>query len=66
MLPGIPGVSKEAVKYVQERLLLDLSEEEAAARFSQLIHESISSSLSTQVRPVVIIDLAHPFRLCLN
>ena len=46
--PGIPGVSKEAVKYVQERLLLDLSEEEASARFSQLISESMSS-FSTQV-----------------
>ena len=46
---GIPGVTKEAVTYVNDRLLLDLSEEEAAARFGQLIHESINSSLSTQV-----------------
>ena len=29
---GIPGVTKEAVNYVHERLLLDLSDEEAAAR----------------------------------
>ena len=34
---------------MHDRLLLDLSEEEAAARFGQLIHESINSSLSTQV-----------------
>ncbi|XP_023349683.1 phosphatidylinositol 4-phosphate 3-kinase C2 domain-containing subunit alpha isoform X2 [Eurytemora carolleeae] len=46
---GIPGVTKEAVSYVHDRLLLDLSEEEAAARFGQLIHESINSSLSTQL-----------------
>ena len=45
---GIPGVTKEAVSYVQERLLLDLSNAEAAARFSQLIHESMSS-MSTQL-----------------
>jgi hypothetical protein len=30
---GIPGVTKEAVNYVHERLLLDLSNEEAAARY---------------------------------
>jgi len=36
------------VKYVQERLLLDLSEEEASARFSQLISESMIS-FSTQL-----------------
>ncbi len=29
---GIPGVTKDAVNYVQDRLLLDLSEDEAAAR----------------------------------
>jgi len=40
---GIPGVTKEAVSYVQERLFLDLSNAEAAARFSQLIHESMAS-----------------------
>jgi len=45
---GIPGVTKDAVNYVQDRLLLDLSEDEAAARFSQLIHESINS-LATQL-----------------
>merc|ERR1719204_887220 len=45
---GIPGVTKEAVSYVQDRLLLDLSNAEAAARFSQLIHESMSS-MSTQL-----------------
>lgn len=45
---GIPGVTKEAVNYVHERLLLDLSNEEAAARFAQLIHESINNSFSTQ------------------
>ena len=45
---GIPGVNKGAVEYVQQRLLLDLSNAEAAARFSQLIHESMSS-MSTQL-----------------
>lgn len=45
---GIPGVTKEAVSYVQERLLLDLSNAEAAAKFSQLINESMSS-MSTQL-----------------
>ena len=47
-IPGIPGVTKEAVSYVQERLLLDLSNAEAAAKFSQMIHESMSS-MSTQL-----------------
>eukprot|EP00092_Neocalanus_flemingeri_P001614 GFUD01001721.1.p1 GENE.GFUD01001721.1~~GFUD01001721.1.p1 ORF type:complete len:1837 (+),score=416.06 GFUD01001721.1:479-5989(+) len=45
---GIPGVTKEAVSYVQERLFLDLSNAEAAARFSQLIQESMAS-VSTQL-----------------
>jgi len=45
---GIPGVNKGAVDYVQQRLLLDLSNAEAAARFSQLIHESMDGKLFTQ------------------
>jgi phosphatidylinositol-4-phosphate 3-kinase len=45
---GIPGVNKGAVEYVQHRLLLDLSNAEAAARFSQLIHESMDGKLFTQ------------------
>ena len=40
---GIPGVTKEAVTYVQRALLLDLSSAEAAAYFSRLIEESLSS-----------------------
>ena len=45
---GIPGVTKEAVSYVQERLLLDLSNAEASAKFSQMINESMSS-MATQL-----------------
>ena len=36
---SIPGVTKEAVTYVQKRLLLDLSDDEAAAKFSHLINK---------------------------
>ena len=47
---SIPGVTKEAVTYVQKRLLLDLSNAEAAAKFSHLINKymllmSIQSTL---------------------
>lgn len=40
---GIPGVTVEAVRYVQEALLPDLSDAEAAATFARLIEESLSS-----------------------
>ena len=40
---GIPGVTMDAVSYVQRALLPDLSSSEAAAYFSRLIEESLSS-----------------------
>ena len=40
---GIPGVNHDAVKYVQRALLPDLSNSEAAATFSRMIEESLSS-----------------------
>ena len=40
---GIPGVTNDAVRYVQRALLPDLSPTEASATFSRLIEESISS-----------------------
>lgn len=40
---GIPGVTMDAVSYVQKALLPDLSPAEAAAYFSRLIEESLSS-----------------------
>lgn len=40
---GIPGVTMSAVQYVQRALLPDLSSAEAAAVFSRMIEESLSS-----------------------
>ena len=40
---GIPGVTMNAVQYVQRALLPDLSSAEAAAVFSRMIEESLSS-----------------------
>ena len=40
---GIPGVTQDAVKYVQRALLPDLSNSEAAATFARMIEESLSS-----------------------
>ena len=40
---GIPGVTMDAVSYVQKALLPDFSSAEAAAYFSRLIEESLSS-----------------------
>ena len=38
---GIPGVTQDAVKYVQRALLPDLSNSEAAATFARMIEESL-------------------------
>ena len=46
---GIPGVTDDAVRYVQRALLPDLSAAEAAAVFSRMIEESLSNWF-TQVR----------------
>lgn len=40
---GIPGITNDAVRYVQRALLPDLSPAEAAATFSRMIEESLSS-----------------------
>ena len=40
---GIPGVTMDAVRYVQRALLPDLSNSEAAATFARMIEESLSS-----------------------
>jgi phosphatidylinositol-4-phosphate 3-kinase len=40
---GIPGVTMDAVSYVQRALLPDLSSTEAAATFSRMIEESLTS-----------------------
>lgn len=40
---GIPGVTMDAVSYVQRALLPDLSGAEAAATFSRMIEESLTS-----------------------
>ena len=40
---GIPGVTYDAVRYVQRALLPDLSDSEAAATFARMIEESLSS-----------------------
>lgn len=40
---GIPHVTMDAVRYVQRSLLPDLSPSEAAATFSRMIEESLSS-----------------------
>ena len=40
---GIPGVTMDAVSYVQRALLSDLSPTEAAATFSRMIEESLNS-----------------------
>ena len=40
---GIPGVTNDAVRYVQRALLPDLSSAEAAATFSRMIEESLTS-----------------------
>ena len=40
---GIPHVTEDAVRYVQRALLPDLSSSEAAATFSRMIEESLSS-----------------------
>ena len=38
---GVPGVDQNSVKYVQNALLLDCSNAEAAARFASFIQESL-------------------------
>lgn len=40
---GIPGVTIDAVHYVQKALLLDLSNAEAAATFARMIESSLKS-----------------------
>ena len=40
---GIPGATMDAVSYVQKSLLPDLSPAEAAAHFSRMIEDSLSS-----------------------
>lgn len=40
---GIPGVTKEAVEYVQRALLPNLSNPEAAATFARMIESSLKS-----------------------
>ena len=40
---GIPGVTNDAVRYVQRALLPDLSPAEAAGTSSRMIEESLSS-----------------------
>ena len=39
----IPGISKEASRYVQRALMMDLHEAEATASFTRLIEESVKS-----------------------
>ena len=39
---GIPGVTMDAVSYIQRALMPDLSSAEAAASFSSLIEESLN------------------------
>ena len=39
---GIPGVTMDAVSYIQRALMPDLSSAEAAATFSRLIEESLN------------------------
>ena len=39
---GIPGVTMDAVSYIQRALVLDLSDVEASAYFSRLIEESLN------------------------
>jgi len=39
---GIPGVTMNAVSYIQKALVLDLSDVEASANFSRLIEESLN------------------------
>ena len=69
---GIPGVDMKAVQYVQRALLPDLSSAEAAAVFSRMIEESLSSWF-TQVGglslkylnnmesvPLFAVELLHP------
>ena len=40
---GIPGVTMDAVSYIQRALMPDLSAAEAAANFSRMIEESLSN-----------------------
>lgn len=40
---GIPGVTMDAVNYVQKALLLELSNSEAAASFARMIENSLKS-----------------------
>ena len=40
---GIPGVTMDAVSYIQRALMPDLSPAEAAANFSRMIEESLSN-----------------------
>ena len=39
---GIPGVTIDAVSYIQKALVLDLTDVEASASFSRLIEESLN------------------------
>ena len=39
---GIPGVTMDAVSYIQRALMPDFSSAEAAANFSRLIEESLN------------------------
>ena len=40
---GIPGVTMDAVRYVQKALLPDLAPAEAAAHFSRMIEDSLQN-----------------------
>lgn len=51
---GIPGVTWDAVTYVQRALLQDKTNAEAGAMFSRMIQESLKSWF-TQVRRAVFV-----------
>ena len=55
---GIPGVTLDAVSYVQRALLPDLSSTEAAATFARFIEESLSSWF-TQVLHFFLPNFTH-------
>ena len=59
---GIPGVTLDAVSYVQRALLPDLSSTEAAATFARFIEESLSSWF-TQVTFCSIVVISLPLSL---
>lgn len=43
---GIPGVTMDAVHYVQKALLLEMSNPEAAATFARMIESSLKSKFT--------------------